>query len=69
MSQAGSPPAVLQGTVSRMQLVFDEEDDDGGEHPKAPRDTRAGSDRGPQEHAGSPAPLDAGWDAGEASHV
>uniref|UniRef100_A0A8C2ZFL7 Homologous recombination factor with OB-fold n=2 Tax=Cyclopterus lumpus TaxID=8103 RepID=A0A8C2ZFL7_CYCLU len=66
MSQAGSPPAVLQGTVSRMQLVFDEEDDEGqegGEHPKAPRDTRAGSSRGPQQHAGSPAPLDAGWDA------
>ncbi|XP_056263943.1 homologous recombination OB-fold protein isoform X2 [Pseudoliparis swirei] len=63
MSQAGSPPAVLQGTVSRMQLVFDEEDDEGGEHPKAPSDTRAGSGKGPQEHAGSPAPLDAGWDA------
>ncbi|XP_031723443.1 uncharacterized protein C17orf53 homolog isoform X1 [Anarrhichthys ocellatus] len=74
MSQAGPSPAGLQGTVSRMQLVFDEEDDDdegqevgkcseGGEDPKVPRDTRASSSRGPREPAGNPAPQDSGWDA------
>ncbi|XP_054463124.1 homologous recombination OB-fold protein isoform X2 [Anoplopoma fimbria] len=72
MSHAGHPSDVLQGTVSRMQLVFDEEDDEGqegeefskgGEGPKALRDTRAGSSRGPQDPAGNPAPQDSGWDA------
>ncbi|XP_068433907.1 homologous recombination OB-fold protein [Clinocottus analis] len=70
MSRASPAPAVLQETVSRMQLVFDEEDDEGqegaqcsegGEHLKAPRD--AGSSRGPREPAWSSAPLDSGWDA------
>ncbi|XP_044037321.1 homologous recombination OB-fold protein [Siniperca chuatsi] len=65
-------PSVLQGPVSRMHLVFDEEDDEGqegeicsegGKDPQAPTDTRAGSSRGPQEPAGNPAPQDSSWDA------
>ncbi|XP_059204947.1 homologous recombination OB-fold protein [Centropristis striata] len=60
--------AVLREPVSRMQLVFDEEDDEGqqgggrsegGEDPKAPRETRAGS----REPAGNAAAQDSGWDA------
>ncbi|XP_026200960.1 uncharacterized protein C17orf53 homolog isoform X2 [Anabas testudineus] len=68
-----SPSAtVLRDPVSRMQLVFDEEDDDegqeegkctGGEDPRAPADTRFSSSRAPQEPAGNPAPQDTGWDA------
>ncbi|KAM8723319.1 uncharacterized protein hrob [Acanthopagrus schlegelii] len=63
---------VLREPVSRMHLVFDEEDDEGqegekrtegGEDPRTPRDTKAGSSRGPQEPAGNPAPPDSGWDA------
>lgn len=64
---------VLREPVSRMHLVFDEEDDEGqegekctegGEDPQTPRDTKAGSSRGPQEPAENPAPQDSGWDAG-----
>lgn len=67
------PPAVLREPVSRMHLVFDEEDDEGqegekcaegGGNPQAPTDTRAGSSRGPEEPAGNPAPQDPDWDAG-----
>ncbi|XP_029294283.1 LOW QUALITY PROTEIN: uncharacterized protein C17orf53 homolog [Cottoperca gobio] len=70
MSSAGPSPGVLREHVSQMQLVFDEEDDDegregekcseGGEGPKAQRDTRAGCSRDP---AGNPAAQDSGWDA------
>ncbi|KAG8006760.1 hypothetical protein GBF38_022767 [Nibea albiflora] len=55
---------VLQEPVSRMHLVFDEEDDEGergrGEDLQTSRDTKASSSRGP---AGNPAPQDSGWDA------
>lgn len=55
-----------------MQLVFDEEDDEGqeeakctgGEDPRAPADTRLSSGRGPQEASGNP-----GWDAGGITRV
>ncbi|XP_074512338.1 homologous recombination OB-fold protein [Sebastes fasciatus] len=66
MSPSGPPAAVHREPVSQMQLVFDEDDDEGqerGEDPKAPRDSRAGSNRGPQEPPGKPAPQDSGWDA------
>nr|XP_040046375.1 homologous recombination OB-fold protein [Gasterosteus aculeatus aculeatus] len=76
-SDARLPPLVLeptspagpQGTVSRMQLVFDEEEDDdegqegGGRSEGASRDTMIGSSTGPREPAGEPAPQDSGWDA------
>ncbi|XP_073349738.1 uncharacterized protein hrob isoform X1 [Pagrus major] len=64
--------SVLREPVSRMHLVFDEEDDEGqegekctegGEDPQTSRDTKAGSSRGPQEPAGNPAPQNSGWDA------
>ncbi|KAI4822258.1 hypothetical protein KUCAC02_007817 [Chaenocephalus aceratus] len=69
MSPAGPPPTVLREPVSRMQLVFDEDDDEGQEGEKCsetredaetPRDTRAGPSR---EHAGNTAAQDSGWDA------
>lgn len=79
MQEPMSPSAtVLQDPVSRMQLVFDEEDDDegqeegkctGGEDPRAPADTRFSSSRAPQEPAGNPAPQDTGWDAGGTSCI
>ncbi|KAK5856010.1 hypothetical protein PBY51_007637 [Eleginops maclovinus] len=62
-------PAVLREPVSRMQLLFDEEDDEGQEGEKCserdedaetPRDTRAGTSR---QHAGNAAAQDSGWDA------
>uniref|UniRef100_A0A3Q1GPQ2 Homologous recombination factor with OB-fold n=1 Tax=Acanthochromis polyacanthus TaxID=80966 RepID=A0A3Q1GPQ2_9TELE len=53
-------PDVLREPVSRMQLVFDEEDEE-GRGPGAPADTR--SSRGPQECAGNPTPQEPGWDA------
>nr|XP_046272311.1 homologous recombination OB-fold protein [Scatophagus argus] len=65
-------PGVLREPVSRMQLVFDEEDDeeqDGGkcadrsEDLQTSRDTKAGSSRCPQEPAGKPAPREPGWDS------
>ncbi len=68
------PAGVLQEPMSQMHLLFDEEDDegqeggkctDGGEDPRASRDTKAGSSRGPQEPAGNPAQQDTGWDSGE----
>ncbi|XP_034000130.1 homologous recombination OB-fold protein [Trematomus bernacchii] len=69
MSPAGPPPTVLREPVSRMQLVFDEDDDEGQEGEKCserredaetPRDTRAAPSR---EHAGNTAAQDSGWDA------
>nr|XP_033945109.1 homologous recombination OB-fold protein [Pseudochaenichthys georgianus] len=69
MSPAGPPLTVLREPVSRMQLVFDEDDDEGQEGEKCserredaetPRDTRAGPSR---EHAGNTAAQDSGWDA------
>lgn len=68
--QEPTSPAGPQGTVSRMQLVFDEEEDDdegqegGGRSEGASRDTMIGSSTGPREPAGDPAPQDSGWDAG-----
>ncbi|XP_008281954.1 uncharacterized protein C17orf53 homolog [Stegastes partitus] len=53
-------PGVLRGPVSRMQLVFDEEDEEGRE-PGGPADTR--SSRGPRECARDPTPQEPGWDA------
>lgn len=59
---------ILPEPVSQMQLVFDEEDDEGQEEGKCTegKDPRASTDtsRGPQEPAGNPAPQDPGWDAG-----
>ncbi|XP_070779099.1 homologous recombination OB-fold protein [Enoplosus armatus] len=87
MSSTQLPPLVLEPTlasparsrgvlrepVSRMHLVFEEEDDEGqeggkcsegGKDPQTPADTRAGSSRGSQEPGGNPAPHDSGgWDA------
>ncbi|KAF3846074.1 hypothetical protein F7725_003152 [Dissostichus mawsoni] len=69
MSPAGPPPTVLREPVSRMQLVFDEDDDEGQEGGKCserredaetPRDTRACPSR---EHAGNTAAQDSGWGA------
>ncbi|KAK1877432.1 putative protein C17orf53 [Dissostichus eleginoides] len=69
MSPAGPLPTVLREPVSRMQLVFDEDDDEGQERGKCserredaetPRDTRAGPSR---EHAGNTAAQDSGWGA------
>ncbi|XP_039975356.1 homologous recombination OB-fold protein isoform X2 [Xiphias gladius] len=65
-------PTIPREPVSRMHLVFDEEDDEGqegerctegGKDPQAPTDTRVSSSRGPQEPAGNPASQDLGWDA------
>ncbi|XP_041832279.1 homologous recombination OB-fold protein [Melanotaenia boesemani] len=68
-------PSVLQEPVSQMQLMFDEEDDEGKEgdkHTKRAKDPRVqthtedtksvSSSRGPQQSAGSSAPH-ADWDA------
>lgn len=61
---------VLREPVSRMQLVFDEEDEEGkctegGEDHRASADARMGSrEAGRQQPAGSPAPQHPGWDAG-----
>ncbi|KAM7371676.1 hypothetical protein PAMP_008892 [Pampus punctatissimus] len=57
-------PAVLREPVSRMQLVFDDDDDEGQEEgertdPGAPTDTRVISSRSPQEAEHQ----DSGWDA------
>ncbi|XP_034568166.1 homologous recombination OB-fold protein [Notolabrus celidotus] len=54
---------VSREPVSRMQLMFDEEDDEGGEDPEVPMDTGAGSSRGPQEATGKLSAQDSGWDA------
>lgn len=68
------PPSILREPMSQMQLVFDEEDEEGkdGERrtegagdPQTPAETIATSSRGPQEHTGKTAPQDPGWDAGE----
>lgn len=69
------PATLLREPVSRMQLVFDEDDDEeegkrtADEDHRAPADTRFGSSRAPQEPAGSFAPQDPGWDAGGASCI
>ncbi|KAF1379824.1 hypothetical protein PFLUV_G00180090 [Perca fluviatilis] len=69
---ARPPSALLREPVSRMQLMFDEEDDEGleggkcsegGGDPKAPGHTRGGSSRGPREPSGNTAAQDSGWDA------
>ncbi|XP_049926034.1 homologous recombination OB-fold protein isoform X2 [Epinephelus moara] len=70
LSPPRPPTAILREPVSQMQLVFDEDDDEGqeggkcserGEDPQDTRDTRADSSRGPQEPAA--APQDSGWGA------
>ncbi|XP_033499897.2 uncharacterized protein hrob [Epinephelus lanceolatus] len=70
LSPTRPPTAILREPVSQMQLVFDEDDDEGqeggkcserGEDPQDRRDTRADSSRGPQEPAA--APQDSGWGA------
>ncbi|KAM4530239.1 homologous recombination OB-fold protein isoform 2-T2 [Odontesthes bonariensis] len=71
-SPAGAPRA-LREPVSRMQLVFDEEDDEGKEGWRRTAGPRAqtpaedneslGFSSGPQESAGNPPPQDAEWDA------
>lgn len=75
---ARPPSALLREPVSRMQLMFDEEDDEGldggkcserGEDSKAPGDTRGGSSRGPRQPSGNTAAQDSGWDAGGASNM
>ncbi|KAM8844170.1 homologous recombination OB-fold protein isoform 2-T3 [Spinachia spinachia] len=69
VSLAGPPPTGPQGTVSSMQLVFDEEDSDeegqevggrseGAECPVDSRDAIIGCSTGPREPAG-----DSGWGA------
>ncbi|KAM6965871.1 uncharacterized protein hrob [Tautogolabrus adspersus] len=58
--------SVSREPVSRMHLMFDEDDDEGEESSKgnrAPVDTPTGSTRGPQEAAGKSAAQDSGWDA------
>jgi len=63
-------PCALRGPVSRMQLMFDEEDDEGKVDPRAQthaEDNKSlSSSSGPQECAGNPPPQDAEWDAGQA---
>ncbi|XP_042361076.1 homologous recombination OB-fold protein [Plectropomus leopardus] len=70
LSPTRLPTAGLREPVSQMQLVFDEDDDEGqeggkcserGGDPQTPKDTRADSGRGPREPAA--APQDSGWDA------
>ncbi|KAM3598686.1 uncharacterized protein V6R79_021272 [Siganus canaliculatus] len=62
--------SVLREPVSRMHLLFDEEEDEEQERGEctdgceASRDTDAGSSRGPQEPAGNAAPQESGWDSG-----
>ncbi|XP_023266762.1 uncharacterized protein C17orf53 homolog isoform X1 [Seriola lalandi dorsalis] len=72
LPSSSQSPTVLREPVSRMHLVFDEEDDEGekGEkctegdgEPRAPTGTGVSSSRGPQEPAGYPAAQDTGWDA------
>nr|XP_020488226.1 uncharacterized protein C17orf53 homolog [Labrus bergylta] len=58
--------SVSREPVSRMHLVFDEEDDEGEEGSKgnqASADITTGFTRGPQEAAGKSAAQDSGWDA------
>uniref|UniRef100_A0A3P9H669 Si:dkey-260c8.8 n=1 Tax=Oryzias latipes TaxID=8090 RepID=A0A3P9H669_ORYLA len=66
-------PSVRREAVSQMQLVFEEEDDEGerctegsAEPPVQSRteiQTSFSASRAPQEHAGNAAPQDADWDA------
>ncbi|XP_029364653.1 uncharacterized protein C17orf53 homolog [Echeneis naucrates] len=71
-SSPTQPPTVLREPVSRMHLLFDEEEDEGQEgerctegatDSKAPTDTGGNSSRGPQQSSGNPAAQDEGWDA------
>ncbi|XP_060882661.1 homologous recombination OB-fold protein [Labrus mixtus] len=58
--------SVSREPVSRMHLMFDEEDDEGEEGSKgnqASADITTSSTRGPQEAAGKSAAQDSGWDA------
>ncbi|XP_038561387.1 homologous recombination OB-fold protein [Micropterus salmoides] len=69
LTSAARSPSVPREPVSRMHLVFEEEDDEGdkcsegGKDPQPSTDTRAGSSRGPQQPSGNPALQDSGWDA------
>uniref|UniRef100_A0A1A7XGL8 Chromosome 17 open reading frame 53 n=3 Tax=Iconisemion striatum TaxID=60296 RepID=A0A1A7XGL8_9TELE len=76
LSSPASVPGVLRGTVSRMQLEFDEEDEEGkegeghaekAEIPRAQAHTEenksVNSSRGPLGSTENPAPQEAGWDA------
>ncbi|RVE69853.1 hypothetical protein OJAV_G00081920 [Oryzias javanicus] len=66
-------PSVRREAVSQMQLVFDEEDDEGERGTEGSADppakshteikTSFSSGGAPQEHAGNAAPQDGGWDA------
>ncbi|KAM9394445.1 uncharacterized protein hrob [Pholidichthys leucotaenia] len=68
-SSPARSPSVLREPVSRMQLVFDEDDDEGKveerrtEGAGKPGGPAHGSSRGSRERAGNPAPQDQGWDA------
>lgn len=67
-------PSVLQEPVSCMQLMFDEEDDEGKDwerHTEREGDPRAPVDsgRGSLERGGSTAPQEPSWDAGGAHAV
>lgn len=71
-------PGVLQEPVSCMQLMFDEEDDEGKDwerrreregDPRAPVDSGRGYSRGSLERGGSTAPQEPSWDAGGAHAV
>ncbi|XP_018527702.1 homologous recombination OB-fold protein [Lates calcarifer] len=67
MLQSPAPsPAILREPVSRMHLVFDEEDDEGQEGERSTeggKDPQAPVNTGPQEPTGKSAPQDSGWDA------
>ncbi|XP_074551971.1 homologous recombination OB-fold protein [Halichoeres trimaculatus] len=58
--------SVSREPVSRMHLMFDEDDDDEGQErgrdPEAPVDSGVGSSRGPQEAAVKFSAQDSGWD-------
>lgn len=75
LTSAARSPSVPREPVSRMHLVFEEEDDEGdkcsegGKDPQPSTDTRAGSSRGPQQPSGNPALQDSGWDAGGTSRM
>lgn len=73
MLQSPAPsPAILREPVSRMHLVFDEEDDEGQEGERSTeggKDPQAPVNTGPQEPTGKSAPQDSGWDAGGSPRI